>query len=72
MVEKGINEYGDPYIIRKNEFVKGGFAEKSAKLKRLEREWDAEHSYSGPDEWANSGTGSHTVRRKQGGKLKCK
>lgn len=71
LVEKGVNEYGDPYIIRKNEFVKGGSAETSARLKRLERERAAERSYSGPDEWANSGIGSNIVRkRKSGGKLK--
>ena len=50
LVEKGVNEYGDPYTIRRNEFAKGGSGELTDKLKRAEREFAAKKSYSGPAE----------------------
>ena len=68
LVERGITETGEPYVIRKNEFANPGDVEwlnfrKSGAL----------GEYSGPAEWANTGKGSLVVKgHKQGGTLKRK
>ena len=68
LVEKGITEAGEPYVIRKNEFANPSDTEwlnfrKSGALEE----------YSGPSEWANTGKGSRVVKgHKQGGILKRK
>ena len=68
LVEKGITEAGEPYVIRKNEFANPSDTEwlnfrKSGALEE----------YSGPADWANTGKGSRVVKgHKQGGILKRK
>ena len=68
LVERGITETGEPYVIRKNEFANPSDVEwlnyrKSGALE----------DYSGPAEWANTGKGSQVVKgHKQGGILKRK
>ena len=68
LVEKGVTEAGEPYVIRKNEFANP----KDVEWLNL-RKSGALEKYSGPAEWANTGKGSQVVKgRKQGGILKRK
>ena len=68
LVERGITEAGEPYVIRKNEFADS----KDTEWLNF-RKSGALEEYSGPSEWANTGKGSRVVKgRKQGGILKRK
>ena len=68
LVERGITEAGEPYVIRKNEFADP----KDAEWLNF-RKSGALEEYSGPSEWANTGKGSRVVKgHKQGGILKRK
>lgn len=68
LVEKGVTEYGEPYVIRKNEL-----ANKVDRNLVEMRKNGAFEKYSGPADWANSGTGSRVVKgHKYGGILKRK
>lgn len=68
LVEKGFTEYGEPYVIRKNEL-----ANLQDRAIVEARKKGAFENYSGPADWANSGSGSFVVKgHKQGGILKRK
>lgn len=68
LVERGITEAGEPYVIRKNELADP----RDIELLNF-RKSGALEEYSGPSEWANTGKGSRVVKgHKQGGILKRK
>lgn len=65
LVERGVTSEGEPYVVRVNEFADPN------ELARRAAYWRSNEKYSGPAEWANSGSGSWKVHGKaSGGPLK--